>query len=93
MVVGSRRDEECCEGEARRLIKEHGDEAYGKAAAAARLAMRSRNSRMSAFLSGVVIEVARQTKLHQLAPRTFRRAGTTYLRIASPLEGGRPKEK
>ena len=77
--------------EARRLIEEHGDEAYGKAAASARLAMRSRNSRMSAFLSGVVIEVARQTKLRQLAPRTFRRAGATYLRIAFPLEGGKPK--
>jgi len=46
---------------------------------------------MSAFLSGVVIEVARQTKLRQLAPRTFRRAGATYLRIAFPLEGVKPK--
>lgn len=77
--------------EARRLIEEHGDEAYGKAAASARLAMRSRNSRMSAFLSGVVIELARQTKLRQLAPRTFRRAGATYLRIAFPLEGAKAK--
>jgi hypothetical protein len=77
--------------EARRLIEEHGDEAYGKAAASARLAMRSRNTRMSAFLSGVVIEVARQTKLRQLVPRIFRRAGTTYLRIASPLKGAKPK--
>ena len=79
--------------EARRLIELHGEEAYAEAASAARLAMRSRNSRMTSFLSEVVTEVARQTKRRRLAPRAFVRAGTVYLRIASPLKVQNPKPK
>ena len=79
--------------EARRLIEQHGEEAYAKAASSARLAMRSRNSRMTSFLSEVIVEVVRQTKRRQLAPRAFVRAGTVYLRIASPLKVQTPKPK
>jgi hypothetical protein len=67
--------------EARRLIEQHGEEAYAKAASSARLAMRSRNSRMTSFLSEVVVEVVRQTKRRQLAPRSSAPAPSTF---ASP---------
>ena len=79
--------------EARRLIERLGEEAYAKATASARLALRSRNSRMTSFLSEVVAEVARQTKRRRLAPRAFVRAGTIYLRIASPLKVQNQKPK
>jgi hypothetical protein len=79
--------------EARRLIEQYGDEAYAKASATVRLAIRSRNIRMTAFLSGVLAEVARQTKLRQLAPRTLGRPGILYLRIATRLERPQPAGK
>lgn len=79
--------------EARRLIEQHGEEAYGKAAASARLAMRSRNSRMTSFLSEVVTEVARQTRLRLLGPRALPRRGTVYLRIADALKVQKPGPK
>ena len=66
--------------EARRLIEEHGDEAYVKATTAVRLAMRRRSVKMSAFLAAVVGEVARQMDSAPELPPLLR-PGSMYYRV------------
>ena len=80
MVVGTGLSRNVVKAEARRLIEEHGGEAYAKATTAVRLAMRRRNLKMSAFLAAVAGEVARQMERGRELP-PLPRTGPVYLRL------------